>query len=365
MSLSHSYPCATKHIAAADVLQQLPQLSAAREPVVLKNFLHGTALENVTTAERITEKIGNLPILLQPEFVSWSLAQGGAADRRPSRESTIANYLDLLKAEPTTPWMCTEYPTPTELLDALAPWPEVLSSGDTLTSFTFVGGAGHRAHLHYDGDFKNVLLVQVFGHKEAILVPPTASPYLLPVGNFAGVFLNRIVGKERHDFLSLTGAQTAVLEPGDALFMPATYWHFFEYPEPGMSINLRFGASAANTRLAGRFHLHNALQQLAWHFADGHTLSDLETQGLEALLAMSGPTTESSLNRALAIESRVASLVEACAGPIQQSHFAADSKALNEAARIHEANRLYPPAPPQNLNMALNGWVGLAGSTVK
>ena len=365
MSLSRVHSCATKQISTADVLQQLRQLRVAREPVVLKNFLHGTTLESVTTAEEATEKIGHLPILLQPEFVSWSLAQGGAIDRRPSRKSTFANYLDLLKAEPATPWMCTEFPTPTTLLDTLAPWPEILSDDDAVTSFTFVGGAGHRAHLHYDGDFRNVLLVQVFGHKEAILIPPTASPYLLPVGNFAGVFLNRIVGKERTYFLSLTGAQTAVLSPGDALFIPATYWHFFEYPESGMSINLRFGASAANRQLAGRFHIHNALQQLAWHFADGHTLSDLETKGLEELLAMCVPTTESSLNRALAIESSVASLVEAFAGPIEQSHFAADSKILNEAARIHEANRLYPQATPQNLNIALNGWAGMAGSTVK
>ena len=177
---------------------------AAREPVVIEGLLHATALGEVSTPQKARDLVGDVALELREEFVAWSLRNGGAADRRPMRASTVAGYLHLLEAEPATAWMCTEFPTPPALLERMGPWPAAVWRDEAPVSFSFVGGRGHHAHLHYDGDFRNVLLVQVFGTKRAVLVPPTASHCLLPVGNFSGVFMDRLEGAERaafHDFV--------------------------------------------------------------------------------------------------------------------------------------------------------------------
>src|SRR5690606_27668301 len=179
------------------------RLVPLREPLVLEGFLAGTALGKATTAARARALAGTVPLELREEFVAWSLARGGAPDVRPRQASTVAGYLDLLEREPATAWMCTEHPTPASLLEALDPWPGALAAGGGVASFTFVGGPGHHAHLHYDGDFRAVLLAQVFGLKRAVLVPPEASPLLLPVGNFAGVFVDRLEPRAREGFLEM------------------------------------------------------------------------------------------------------------------------------------------------------------------
>jgi hypothetical protein len=333
----------------------LARLVPAREPLVLEGFLAGTALEQVSTAKQARAHAGAVPLELREEFVAWSLARGGAPDVRPRMASTVAGYLDLLEREPATPWMCTEHPTPKVLLDALGAWPHALAPDGGLASFTFVGGRGHHAHLHYDGDFRSVLLVQVFGVKRALLATPDASPSLQPVGNFAGVFVDRLEGAAREGFVGMVGGLEAELGPGDALLMPAAMWHHLDYPETGMSINLRFAPSPSAAALAGRFHAHDGLQRIAWHFADHHEPRPEEAQGLERLLAMAGPGIGEPVARALAIERVTAGLADAWAGPRKAPAFIEASGRLHEAARAYEAARLYPPAASA-LAAALGGW---------
>ncbi len=335
-------------------------LATARAPVVIEGFLDGTGLARACTAAAARALLGDLPLELREEFVAWSLRHGGAADRRPVRATSLAGYLDLLEAEPGTPWMCTEFPTPDHVLERMGPQPRALFDGARPVSFSFVGGRGHHAHLHYDGDFRNVLLVQVFGHKHAILVPPEASDRLLPVGNFSGVFMDRLAGARREAFLDLVDAWTASIGPGDALFMPAALWHYLEYPDTGMSINLRFGASACNARLAGRLHAHASLQRIAWHFADGHVASADEEQAVAQLLALAGPCAGDPRTRGAQVEAMTARLAQAWCGPAPASAFAGNADALREAVARAECAQLYPPMA-QPLALAFSGWEAVAG----
>jgi lysine-specific demethylase 8 len=330
-------------------------LAAAREPVVIEGFLAGTGLAKARTPAAARERLGDVALELREEFVSWSLRHGGAADRRPARASTVAAYLDALEADPATPWMCTEFPTPAALLARMGDAPRALAGGDEPVSFSFVGGRGHHAHLHYDGDFRNVLLVQVFGRKRAVMASPEASDRLLPVGNFSGVFLDRLSGARRVAFEDLVDAWTADIGPGDALLMPAALWHYLEYPDTGMSINLRFGATPWNARLAGRLHAHGALQRIVWHLADGHAASAREEEGLRALLALAGPCEGDPRAHGAAIEALTARLAAEWCGMPPQPPFAGDADALREAATRHECARLYPAAP-RPVALALCGW---------
>jgi lysine-specific demethylase 8 len=334
-------------------------LAAAREPVVIEGFLEGSGLARARTPAAARELLGDVALELREEFVSWSLRHGGAADRRPARASTVAAYLDLLEADPATPWMCTEFPTPEALLARMGGAARALCDADRPVSFAFVGGRGHHAHLHYDGDFRNVLLVQVFGRKRAVMASPDASDRLLAIGNFSGVFLDRLAGARREAFEVLVDAWTADIGPGDALFMPAALWHYLEYPETGMSINLRFGATPWNARLAGRFHAHGALQRIAWHLADGHAPGACEEEGLRALLALAGPCEGDPRARGAEIEALTARLAAEWCGIAPAAPFAGNADALREAATRHECARLYPAAP-RSLAGALSGWEPIA-----
>ena len=45
----------------------------------------------------------------------------------------------------------------------------------------FIAGRGNKAHIHYDGDQRQVLLYQVFGRKEVILLPPASGAPFKPL----------------------------------------------------------------------------------------------------------------------------------------------------------------------------------------
>jgi len=344
---------------AADAVRDPRALAAAREPVVLEGFLAGTPLAAVSSARAARAMLGDVALELREEFVAWSLRHGGAPDLRPARASTLAEYLDLLEAEPATPWMCTEFPTPPALLERMGARARSLGEGGALpVSFSFVGGRGHHAHLHYDGDFRSVLLVQVFGEKRAAMVPATECHRLHAVGNFSGVFLDRMAEGERAAFVADAGGWTAAIGPGDALFMPAGLWHYLDYPVTGMSINLRFGASPANARLAGRLHAHDALQRIVWHFADGHEPEEMEERGLGELLALAGPCAGDPRAHGAQVEAITQRLAAAWCGPLPKSPLPDEYAALREAATRHECARLYPrPAVPA---LDLSGWETVA-----
>jgi hypothetical protein len=141
--------------------------------------------------------------------------------------------------------------------------------------------------------------------------------------------------------------------------MPAAIWHFLEYPDTGMSINLRFGASDVNAKLAGRFHPHSSLQRLAWHFADAHAPSAKEEEGVGRLLALAQTPSSNTRATGAAVEEMSGRLANEWCGAASVSPFVGNSDALGEAATLYESARLYPAARA-SLAEVLSGW-GTAG----
>ncbi len=331
---------------------------AEREPVLLENFFCNTELSRIDGVEQAIERIGDMALELKEEFVSWTLRHGGAADHREVVQSSVKEYLHLVRNRPDTALMCTEFSTPEALRQKLGNIVEVFDREEAAASYCFLGARGQCAHCHWDGDFRTVLLLQVFGHKRAVLLPPTATKNLLPVGNFAGVFFEHMSPEEQCAYAQFCGGRVCELNPGDTLLIPAAYWHYLEYLDTGMSINLRFAPSPAAKQFAGRIHAHPALQLLAWHFADHHQLTAEESQLLQDLdRLLSNPHIGRPTETAERIEICLEAFLSSGYGRWAEENFlAGNMPALRSALRTHDANRLYKSKHHLDLQLSLGGW---------
>lgn len=168
------------------------------------------------------------------------------------RNGTMAEFFDLVAAD--CGYYISEQPTPEKLLADIDLCPlgvRAIRSGnaspylpaepDVVHSAMFVAGPRSAADAHTDGDGRDVLLYQCFGRKRICLVPAGAGPLLHPIGVFGTVRLGAMTDAERAAFLGYAGGFEAVIEPGEAAFMPAFIWHHLDYLELSLSVNFRFG----------------------------------------------------------------------------------------------------------------------------
>jgi len=116
----------------------------------------------------------------------------------------------------------------------------------------FVGGKGARVQMHYDIDLSDLLLCHFGGRKHVLLVPPEQSPYMYKVPySFSALY---DVNFEKPDFaeypaLKSIRGYSAVLEHGDALYIPSGYWHYIVYEDIGFSLTLRSFPSKLSQQL--------------------------------------------------------------------------------------------------------------------
>lgn len=106
----------------------------------------------------------------------------------------------------------------------------------------FVGGKGARVQMHYDIDLADLLLCHFGGRKHILLVPPEQTRYMYKVPySFSALY---DVNFEKPDFTRYPALKKlepyyAVLEHGDALYIPSGYWHYIVYEDIGFSLTLR------------------------------------------------------------------------------------------------------------------------------
>lgn len=93
----------------------------------------------------------------------------------------------------------------------------------------FAGHAGQVSDLHFDWDTSSNLLVNLHGIKSIQLIGPELSHLLKGFSNISLVALPET-------------AATETVGPGEALFMPAFWWHQVTYVEQAVSLSLRLAA---------------------------------------------------------------------------------------------------------------------------
>jgi lysine-specific demethylase 8 len=249
-----------------------------QRPVIITDLFEGEPIRQITTLREASEAFGSASLPIRPEYTSASSA--------PARIMSFDDYWRLVRTEPSTAWLCAEAEVPARVLSlftlpdacraAAAPPDEILSLprkyGDhDLLLNAFAANRGNFAHLHYDGDQREVLLYQVFGMKEVILFAPDRGIGLEPLNSlvFSGVSLQSMSPAERMAFVDENEGYWGLLHPGDTVYMPMLFWHFLEYAEDAMSFNLRFGRNRYNRFLCvDQFHRDYYIQNVAINFRD-------------------------------------------------------------------------------------------------
>jgi hypothetical protein len=250
---------AIERVDQAEFLRRLPDLRAAGRPVIVTGLFAGSALAAATTvadarallgAERVTfgENYVNLHLERVRRYVRGIPMPRGLHQRHGS----MAEFFDLVAEDGG--FYISEQPTPEKLLadlDLSAIGVREIRPGNAdpyrpaeagvAHSAMFVAGPASAADAHTDGDGRDVLLYQCFGRKRVCLIPAVAGPLLHPVGVFATVRLSAMTEHERAAFLDYAGGFEDVIQPGEAIFMPAFIWHHLDYLELSLSVNIRFG----------------------------------------------------------------------------------------------------------------------------
>nr|UXE46062.1 hypothetical protein Hi04_10k_c5591_00002 [uncultured bacterium] len=296
-------------------------------PVILTDLFDTTPLRRVDTLDRARRELARVPLLIQPNYLSF-LETGSRGD---AREMSLCEYLEQVERDPNTRDLCVEFASP-EALRAELPAPAYaeLEAPDDVVSATFLANAGNYNHLHFDDDQRHVLLYQVFGTKRFSVISPEHGRKLdaflvfdpalrravaqTPARDANGrVYLHTFPGEAAKEaFLAYAGAADCTLRAGETLFMPALAWHYVEYLETSLSVTFRLGRHPLSRGLSETFAMPSVLVQEL-----GSRLANLERFGrahpalrdeLETLLAA---TTPASVARRLRAEAFVTKAYEA------------------------------------------------------
>lgn len=223
----------------------------SQKPVIIRNGQSDTAISLLNTEDKILEAFGNIPIQVQKNYTS-PLTRAGADVRRYGLSQKVRNeiyemplleYCRHIRENPDTDLLCVEYGAPEGVLAAMRTpeYCDVSWSKESLISFMFIANRGNYAHLHFDGDFRHVLLYQVFGRKRVVMVPLESFEKISSAMNFSKLLIQNMAEAEKLDLFRYLGAYDCVIEPGETIYFPASIWHYIEYIDTGMSVNFRFG----------------------------------------------------------------------------------------------------------------------------
>lgn len=117
----------------------------------------------------------------------------------------------------------------------------------------FVGGKGTKVQMHYDIDLADLLLCHFGGRKHVLLIPPEQTKYLYKVPfSFSALHSIDLANPDYQTFPALQklSPYVAVLNHGDALYIPSGYWHYIIYEDIGFSMTLRALPTGFSKRVA-------------------------------------------------------------------------------------------------------------------
>jgi hypothetical protein len=220
-------------------------------PVILQAAAKNWACTGKWTPEFLAQTYGQDPIML----IDASPANLQEIGRKPEM-TTLADVIanmdsNALKKYSRFNRLLYEHPELQADLDI--PWllshRNKLSSGRTFQ--VFIGGKGSKTHLHSASEHN--LFIQVFGEKHWILYPPGYDCVLTPPVTGTPYFHSEF-NPDNPDFNRYPAMQyldryECVLQPGDILFNPPSWWHHVSNLSHSIGIGFRWFSADA-------FHLN-------------------------------------------------------------------------------------------------------------
>lgn len=257
-------------------------LSAAAEPVVLRGLVADWPL--VVAGRESLAAFGAYlrPMATAAQVETW-VADGGLAGRFGYSDTatgvnferwgmTFGDLLNLLGSDTPLSVYAGAVRIPEvlpELLDKL-PVPLLSAIGDRLTSLWLGNGSRTRAHWDLPQNFACV----VAGRRRFILMPPGQLPnlYVGPIDFTLAGQPSSMVDFDAPDLErfprfsdAIASARVAMLEPGDAIYIPSMWWHHVLSPDRfGAQVNFwwRDAAEHMGTPLFALLHAITTVREL-------------------------------------------------------------------------------------------------------
>ena len=237
------------------------QLVEENRCAVVDGLFAGQPIAAIATLEKARALMGSSPVVMSRNYMDSKRhsVESFLKGRKPEtaterRETSFAAYLDMAAREPGTRWIIGEQPVPPHVIamaDLRALGIESIESGyaernqprqpGTAHALMFVANGTNASDLHTDWDGQDVLLYQGFGRKRVVVFPVRSGPLLHPIDIYGTLQIDGMSDEARREFLRFAGGVEHVLEPGEALFMPAFVWHHVGYLDLAMSLSIRLG----------------------------------------------------------------------------------------------------------------------------
>jgi hypothetical protein len=247
-------------------------------PFVAEDLFAGERIREVRSPVAARELWADVELHFRSEYLEAFLSRAGLDTARaaPPRRMTLATYLDLVAPEEhaDSTLLCSEEPAPPAIAATFAIPSVVEGPDDPPYTQVFLGRRGQHAHLHFDGDGRHGFLYQVYGRKRVLLFPPASARRLQPFGVYSGWFVDRLTAEERTALLAFADGCELVLEPGEALFLPAFAYHYVEYVEDAMSISVDFGRNRWVRQLVDAFPHTSHLPLVGARLVDDERLTE-------------------------------------------------------------------------------------------
>lgn len=220
-----------------------------QKPVVIERFIEGWPAYSKWNLDYMKQVAGHKIVPLYDDRP----VDHKDGFNEPHAKMQMADYIDLLKAEPTkyriflwnvlkeVPELQHDFNFPDFGLRLMKGLPML-----------FFGGENSSTFMHYDIDLANIFHFHFEGKKEIILFPQSENRYLYKVPH-------ALITHESIDFsnpdlnqwpaLKNARGYKTQLQHGEVLYMPEGYWHYMRYITPGFSMSLR--AIARNPKNLG------------------------------------------------------------------------------------------------------------------
>jgi len=240
MKLNLPLQCAVENAAELSQEDFMKKYFIPQKPVLLKGLAKLQPAGTKWTIDWFKETMGDLQIAV---FDNNESRHVYSTTVDPDFKMPFKNFLDIIdNPEPSTVRMFRyDLYKQNPALKKDFSCPSFINKGIFKNlGFMFLGGKDTDVRLHYDVDYSNVLLTQIYGTKRVVLYPPDQSKYLykVPFNTHSLVDLKKAKPEE---FPGITKAQgyEILQEAGDGIFMPSGYWHYMTYLDGGISVAYR------------------------------------------------------------------------------------------------------------------------------